>query len=84
MAPKTGMTGRLLLLMATAYALLSLISLTGSILEAREVRDGAELQVKELRESIASLEGEEKDAAQAAREELKMIRAGEKLLLFGR
>ena len=65
MGPKTDMTAKLLLLAAAAYALLSLISLTGAL-------HGAALQTPFPQ--VGGIED-------AARDELKMVFSGEKLLL---
>lgn len=84
MAPKTGMTAKLLLLAATAYALLSLISLTGALESARCARDAAADELEQLQNSISELRDAPGDAAMiesAARNELKMVFSGEKLLL---
>lgn len=83
MAPKTDMTGKLLLLAAAACALLSLTALTGQVLDARNALDSAEDQVRQLRADIAALESGENEPIHRAGESLKMIRPGEKLILFG-
>lgn len=83
MAHKTDMTGKLLLLIAAFYALTSLISLSGDIMEAQSTRDGLLTEVTELRESISALENSAPDIEDAARKELKMVCEGEKLIIPG-
>ena len=81
MAPKTDMTGRLLLLAAAAYALLSITSLSARVIQAVETRDLAQEQVQALQTAIARLQQPE-STEEAAREKLKMVRAGERIILF--
>ena len=81
MAPKTDMTGRLLLLAAAAYALLSITSLSARVIQAVDTRDLAQEQVQALQTAIARLQQPE-STEEAAREKLKMVRAGERIILF--
>ena len=77
------MTGRLLLLAAAAYALLSLTNLWSTVAQARTVRDSALARVSFLQSAIAELEEPEKNTEEAARDKLKMVKAGERIILFG-
>ena len=81
MAPKTDMTGRLLLLTAAAYALLSITSLSVRVFQARDTRDLAQEQVQALQSAIDRLQ-DQISTEEAAREKLKMVRAGERIILF--
>jgi len=81
MAHKTDMTGKLLLLVAAFYALTSLISLSGDIVEAKATKEALLTEVTELRESISRLESTALDTEGAARKELKMVCEGEKLII---
>ena len=81
MAPKTDMTGRLLLLAAAAYALLSITSLSVRVFQARDTRDLAQEQVQALQSAIDRLQ-DQISTEEAAREKLKMVRAGERIILF--
>ena len=84
MGPKTDMTAKLLLLAAAAYALLSLISLTGALHGAEKARDAAADELEQLQNTIAALQTPFTQGGgieDAAREELKMVFSGEKLLL---
>jgi len=83
MAPKTDMTGKLLLLIAAFYALTSLISLTGDMISAGNTRDALLREVTQLRESIDALESSDRDLESAAIKELKMVRSGEKIIITG-
>lgn len=85
MAHKTDMTAKLLLLAAAVYALLSLVTLTGRIYSAKDSRDAAAEEVLRLQSRISALNESAFDSADiesAARNELKMVRRGEKLILL--
>ena len=84
MVRKTGMTAKLLLLSVTVYALLSLISLTGALRSAQNARAAAADELTQLQETVAALQNSSLDSVNleiAARNELKMALAGEKILL---